>query len=99
MDWIVWIIYSYSFFFISCLSLILEVPIHCRESIGEKVMWKQVKSVIMKNQLIYIVDNLRMSTFSVNVHFWVNYSFKEVSRSTSFALFDALFVQIQVTLY
>ncbi len=54
-------------FFISCLSLILEVPIHCRESIGGQVMWKQVKSVIMKNQLIYIVDNLRMSTFSVNV--------------------------------
>ncbi len=40
-----------------------------------------------------------MSTFSVNVHFWVNYSFKEVSRSTSFALFEAFFVQIQVTLY
>ncbi len=55
-------------------------------------MWKQVKSVIMKNQLTYIVDNLRMSTFSVNVHFWVNYSFKEVSHSTSFALFEAFFL-------
>ncbi len=28
-----------------------------------------------RNKLIYILDDLRVSTFSANVHFWLNYSF------------------------
>ncbi len=31
-----------------------------------------------RNKLIYIFDGLRVSTFSANIHFWVNYSFKSV---------------------
>ncbi len=32
---------------------------------------------LMKNNLIYILDGLRVSTFSAIFHFWVNYSFKK----------------------
>ncbi len=31
-----------------------------------------------RNKLIYILHGLRLSTFSANFHFWVNYSFKHM---------------------
>ncbi len=34
------------------------------------------KYVMIKKQLIYILDGLRVSTFSANFRFKVNYSFK-----------------------
>ncbi len=41
-------------------------------SIGEQVMLNFSKS----SKGIYILDGLRVSKFSANVHFWVSYSFK-----------------------
>ncbi len=31
---------------------------------------------MMKKKLIYILDDLRASEFPANIHFWINYSFK-----------------------
>ncbi len=42
--------------------------------------WCNALQIWWRNKLIYILDNLRMSTFSVNFYFWVNYSFKGLSR-------------------
>ncbi len=33
-----------------------------------------------RNKLIYILDELRVSTFTASFHFWVNYSFKAVQQ-------------------
>ncbi len=56
--------------------LILTAPIHCRASIGEQVMHCYISPNLFwrRNKLIYILDGLRVSTFSANCHFWVNYS-------------------------
>ncbi len=42
------------------------------------VMLNFSKSVLMK-KLIYILDGLRVSNFSADFHFWVNYSFNHSS--------------------
>ncbi len=55
-------------------TLILTAPIHCRGSFGEQVMLNLQMSSDEKNKLIYILGGLRMSKFSANFHFWVNYS-------------------------
>ncbi len=57
--------------FYQLFGLILTAPIHCRGSIGEQVMVNFSKSVLM-NKLIYILDGLRVSTFSAVFHFWEN---------------------------
>ncbi len=48
-------------------ALLLTAPIHCRGSIG--VLHFSKSFSIKKNILIYILDGLRVSTFSVNFHF------------------------------
>ncbi len=50
-------------FLSAILTLILTAPIHCSD-------------VRKKIQLIYILDDLRMRSFSENVHLWVIYFFK-----------------------
>ncbi len=79
MDWSgvdhLWIIVM----FLSVVwTLILTAPIHYRGSIGEQVMWCYISPNLFwwRNKLIYILDDLRVRTFSANFHFWVNYCFK-----------------------
>ncbi len=51
-------------------TLILTAPIHCRGFIGEHVMQYLSKSVLMKEKkIIYILDDLSVSSFSANFHF------------------------------
>ncbi len=58
-------------------TLILTAPIHCRGSIGEQMMhWYFSPNVFRRrNKLIYILDGLRVSTFSAYLYFCVNSSF------------------------
>ncbi len=63
------------------LTLILTAPIHCRGSIDdvcEQVMWCCIakKKKVQMKKLIYILDGFRVSKFSANFQFGVNYSFK-----------------------
>ncbi len=37
------------------------------------------------NKLILILDGLRVSTFSANHHFWLNYSFKDLQHYSAWA--------------
>ncbi len=63
---VVWIIVM---FLSAVWTLILTAPIHCRASIAEQVMNATFLQIWWKNKLIYILDGLRVSTFSANVHF------------------------------
>ncbi len=65
---VVWIIVM---FLSAVWTLILTAPIHCRGSIGEQVMECYISPFL---QLIHILYGLRVSTFSANFQFWVNYS-------------------------
>ncbi len=77
MDWsgvdYLWIIVM---FLSAVWTLILTAPIHCRRSIGEQVMDAKFLQICSYEQTNSILDGLRMSTFSANFHFWVNYSMK-----------------------
>ncbi len=70
MDWsgvdYLWIIVM---FLSAVWTLILTAPIHCRGSIGEQVMKCYISPNLMKKH------GLRVRIYSVNVPFWVNYSF------------------------
>ncbi len=69
-----WIIVT---FLSAVWTLILTAPIHCRGSTGERdVLLNFSKSVLMKNKLIYILADLKESTFSENFYFWVDFKFK-----------------------
>ncbi len=63
--------------FYQLFGLILTAPIHCRGHIGKQVIAMQSSPNLFwrRNKLIYILDDLRVSTFSANVIFCVNYSF------------------------
>ncbi len=81
-------------------TLILTAPIHCRGSIGEQVivMLNFSKSVLMKKQTHLHLDGPRVSTFSANLHFWVNCSFNFCIKQTyvQFKLaLVAVFVKVQ----
>ncbi len=58
-------------------TLILTAPIHCRGSIGEQVMQWYISPNLFwwRYKIIYILDGLKVSRFSANDHFWLNYSF------------------------
>ncbi len=75
MDWsgvdYLWIIVM---FLSAVWTLILTAPIHCKGSIAEQVMECFPKTDEETNSKI--LDGLRVSKFSANFHFWVNYSFK-----------------------
>ncbi len=64
-------------------TLILTAPIHCIGSIGEQVMKSYISPNLLRwrNKLIYILDGLKESKFSANVHFWLNYSFKHHAKT------------------
>ncbi len=76
MDWsgvdYLWIIVM---FLSAVWTLILTAPIHCRASIDETVMQCYISPNLMKKQTHPNLGWPEVSTFSVNVHFWVNYSF------------------------
>ncbi len=56
---------------------VLTAPIHCREFNGEQVMsFLQICFNEHTNLYVLYLGWQRMSTFSANLHFWVNYSFK-----------------------
>ncbi len=48
-----------------------------------------------RNKLIYILNGLRVSTFSANFHFWVNYSLNDVSNSAQ--IYQDLKICIQMS--
>ncbi len=62
-------------FLLGVWTFILMAPIYCRGSIGEMQCWISPNLFWWLNKLIYILDDLRVSTFSANFHFWKYYSF------------------------
>ncbi len=76
MDWRGGLLVDYYDVYISCLDSHSDGTIHFRGSIGEQSDGMLNFFIRWRNRLIYILDGLRVSTFSANFHFWVNYSFK-----------------------
>lgn len=67
-------------FFLSAFwAHILAATIH-RGCTAEQVLQ------VLRNKLVYILDGLRVSTFSADLHFWVNCSFKKLPKVAIFAL-------------
>ncbi len=85
---VVWIIVM---FLSAVWTLIPTAPIHCRASTDEQVMQCNFYPNLFRwrNKRISILDDLRVWTFSTNVHFWVNYIFKSQGVNTLETL-DAL---------
>ncbi len=79
MNWwtgVVWITVDFCEVFISCLDSHSDGT-HSLQSIH----WWASDGMIITPELFWwrnklILDSLRMSTFSANFHFWVNYSYK-----------------------
>ncbi len=63
-------------FFYQLFGLILTAPIHCRGSTGVQVMQCLISLNLLRKKHPYILDGLKVSTFSANSIFWMNYSFK-----------------------
>ncbi len=87
MDWshvdYLWIIVT---FLSAVWTLILTAPIHCRGFIGQQLMECKISpnQFWWRNKLIFVWNILRVSTFSANVHFWVNYSYKNKGSKRTF---------------
>ncbi len=75
---VVWITCGLLWCFYQLFGLILTAPIHCRGSIGEQEMWCYISPNLFwwRNKLIYISNGLRMTKYSANFHFLVNYFYK-----------------------
>ncbi len=74
--WVVWIVdYCHVFYQLFGLSFWWH-PFTAEDLLVSK--WRNAKflQIWWRNKLICILDGLRVITFSANVHFWVNYSFK-----------------------
>ncbi len=69
---VVWIIVM---FLSAVWTLILMAPIHCRGPTSEQLMECYLYPNLFwwRNKLIYILNGLRMNTFSDRFHLWVNY--------------------------
>ncbi len=69
-NWI-WITCGLLWCFYQLFGLILTAPIHCRASISETVMSCHISPNLFwyRSKLIYILDDLRVSTFSTNLNF------------------------------
>ncbi len=61
-------------------TLILTAPIHCKESMVSKWCNAKFLQICSDEESNYILDGLRVSKCSANVHFWVNYSFNRMFR-------------------
>ncbi len=63
-------------FLLDVWTLILTAPIRCRDPLMSKSYNAYFsKSVPVMKMFIYILDGLRVSTFSSNVHFGVGFAF------------------------
>ncbi len=85
---VVWIIVM---FLSAVWTLILTAPIHCRGSIGEQVMHCSISTIQFwwRNKLM---NGLRVSTFSANFQFWVNYSLCHSSVLYALTVFHKIMV-------
>ncbi len=60
--------------------------------------WRHPFTAETVSKLILISDGLRVSTFTANVHFWVNYSFKWIPSNAQYCV-SFLIGHIQYILY